>query len=164
MKLDLGAIRSEIQEYLESRGIVVFHGYSVARGEAPAVYWDTDGHPDYRAFLAAAEAAGAKLVTIHTQEFTEEMIEDAVEQLETTGLSRDEHRAIEQRLREMRGYLGFTCQIELSFDLGARVYVFDLRTEWFDDFSEMLERIEDAYGEDDEEDEGSMGSGYFSKN
>jgi len=35
---------------------------------------------------------------------------------------------------------GSVCAIELSFDHEGRVFLFDLRTEWFDDFSEMLTR------------------------
>jgi hypothetical protein len=164
MKLNLETLRSEIQEYLESRGIVVFHGYPRSGEPSASVFWDTEHHPDYRMFLAAAEAAGARLVTLHAREFTGEMIDDAVERLEESDLPRDEQRAIEMRLREMRGYAGFTCQIELSFDLGPRVYVFDLRTEWFDDLDDLLDRIDDAFGGEDEEDEEPLGGGYYSKN
>jgi hypothetical protein len=161
MKLNLDAIRSEIREYLDSRGVAVFYGYP--RGEqSQAVFWDTKSHPEYRAFLAAAEAGGARLVTLYANEFTDDLIEDALERLKDASLPREEYRIIESHLREMRGYVGFTCQIELSFDLAPRVYVFDLRTEWFDDLNEMLDRIDDAYSEDD--DEAEPLSGYFSKN
>jgi hypothetical protein len=61
----------------------------------------------------------------------------------------------------MRGYSGFTCQIELSFDLAPRVYMFDLRTEWFEDLNEMIDQIDDAC--DERDDEEPM-HGYFSKN
>ena len=77
-------------------------------------------------------------------------------------LPNDERRTVEQRLREMRAYLGFTCQIELSFDLGPRIYVFDLHTDWFDDLNELLDRIDEAY--EDETDEDPLSGGYFSKN
>src|SRR5438552_3670861 len=121
MKLNLETLRSEIQEYLESRGIVVFHGCPRSGEPSASVFWDTAHHPDYRMFLAAAEAAGARLVTLQAREFIGEMIDDALERLEESDLPREEQRAIEMRLREMRGYAGFTCQIELSFDLGQRV-------------------------------------------
>ncbi len=163
MKLNLDSMRSEIQEHLESHGMVVFHGQSNAGEHTPAVYWDTEEHPDYRAFLASAEAAGVKLVALYAHEFTDDVIEEALERLETSGLPRDERRTIEQRLREMRGYAGFTCQIELSFDLAPRVYIFDVHTDWYDELNDMLDSIEEAYDADDEED-GSLGGGYFSKN
>jgi hypothetical protein len=164
MRLNLETLRPEIQEYLESRGMVVFHGYPRSGDPSVPVFWDTQRHPDYRMFLAAAEAAGARLLTLYAREFTDDLVDDALERLEESGLPRDEQRAIEMRLREMRGYAGFTCHIELSFDLASRVYVFDLRTVWFDDLNDLLDRIDDAYGEGDEEDEGPLGGGYFSKN
>jgi len=62
----------------------------------------------------------------------------------------------------MRAYEGFTCQIELSFDHAQRTYVFEVRTDWFDELNDMVERIEYSY-QDDEEDESPL-SGYYSKN
>jgi len=164
MRPNLDSMRSEIQAYLESRGIVVFHGYPRA-GDPPApVFWDTDRYPDYHMFLAAAEAAGVRLVTLYAREFTEDMIEDALEQLDSSDVPNDEQRAVEQRLRELRRYAGFTCQIELSFDLANRVYIFDLRTDWYDELSEMQDRIDDSYSEEEDEDEGPLSGGYYSKN
>jgi len=89
------------------------------------------------------------------------VIDEAMERLNESGLERDDRRALEQRLREMRGYGGFTCQIELSFDVAPRVYVFDLRTDWFEDLNEMLHRIDEAREERDDEE---PLHGYFSKN
>jgi hypothetical protein len=160
MKINLDSMRSEIQDYLESHGIAVFHG--APRGDdEPAVYWNVERHPDYRTFLATAEAAGVRLVTLYANEFAVEVIDEAMERLNESGLGREDRRAMEMRLREMRAYGGFTCQIELSFDLAPRVYLFDLRTEWFEDLNEMLHRIDDAR---EERDDGEPMHGYFSKN
>ena len=41
------------------------------------------------------------------------------------------------------------CQIELSFDLGQRVYRFELRTEWFDELNELMHEMDEGLGEDD---------------
>jgi hypothetical protein len=160
MKLNLDSLRPEIQDYIESHGMAVFHG--LPRGdEAPEVYWNVETHPDYRTFLATAEAAGVRMVTLYANEFDADVIDEAMERLNESGLEREDRRALELRLKEMRGYGGFTCQIELSFDLAPRVYVFDLRTDWFEDLNEMLHRIDDARDERDGEE---PLHGYFSKN
>jgi hypothetical protein len=103
-----------------------------------------------------------------TQEFSSDAIDDAVESLDEAGLERDEQRSLESRLREMRAYEGFTCSIELNFDHAGRVYVFDVRTDWFEEFNELRDHIEalsEAEDSDDEEDDHpAMGGGYFSKN
>jgi hypothetical protein len=159
MKLNLDTLRSEIQEYLGSRGIAVFHGFTRAQ-EIPAVFWDTAGHPDYRDFLAVAEKAGVRLVTMFVNEFSEELIEDAEQRLDA--LPRDGRREIETHLSHMRGYAGSVCQIELSFDLAPRVYIFDLHTDWYEDLNDVLDQIDEA--EEDAPEENPLGGGYFSKN
>jgi hypothetical protein len=146
---------------LESRGLVVF--YSLPRsGESEAiVYWDAQAHPDFRQFLAAAEAAGARLITMYAREFDSDVVEDALERVSESRLDRDERHAVELRLKEMRPYDGFTCQIELAFSYADRDYIFDLRTEWFDELSDLLDEIEASRAEGQDED--PLG-GFYSKN
>ena len=120
MKLNLDSLRSEIEHYVESHGMIVFHSHPRAGDPSALVYWDSERYADYRQFLAAAEAAGVKLVTLYAREFNEDILEDALDQAASSHLPRDERRAIEMRMRELRRYLGFTCQIELSFDCAPR--------------------------------------------
>jgi hypothetical protein len=167
MRINLDTLRAEIQEYLQTRGLVIFHSFPRTGEPIPAIFWDTEMHPDYREFVAAAEAAGAKVMTFFVREFSEDMIEEAWERLDDANppgahMDHEDRRAIEARLREASSYTGFTCQIELSFDSGQRVYILDLRTEWFEDLSELLERIDDAR-RDPQDDPGPTGP-YFSKN
>jgi hypothetical protein len=143
--LNLDTLRLEIQQELDAQGIVVFHSFPRSGEPLPAVYWDTELYPDYNAFLSAAKAAGVKIITFFVREFSSDMIEDAWERLKEASLGREEHRTMEAQLRDAESYTGFTCQIELSFDVGPRVYIFDLRTDWFEDLSDLLDRIEDAH-------------------
>jgi len=162
VKLNLDSLRAEIENYLESHGIVIFHSHPRGADASAPVFWDTEAHPDYKQFLAAAESAGAKLITIHAREFNEDILDDALDHASTANLPRDERRAIEMRIKEMRSYVGFTCQIELSFDLAPRVYIFDLRTEWFDDLNDLLDRVDDAAQKPSGEP--PLSGGYFSRN
>ncbi len=159
MKPNLDSLRSEIEHELESRGMAVFHGFPRMH-EAPAVYWDSEAHPDYREFLDVAQKCGVKLVTLYANEFSNDLIEDAEQRLES--IPREERREMEATLRRLRGYAGFISQIELSFDFAPRVYIFDLHTDWFDDLNDLLDQIGEAEEEDDDG-ETPLG-GYFSKN
>jgi hypothetical protein len=166
MTSNLNTLRAQIQEHLTSRGLVVFHGFLGASGHQPSAYWDTARRPDYQEFIATAEAAGARVITMFANEFSAEEVDDALAMLEGSQLDSEESRTIESRLREMRAYDGFTCSIELSFDHKGRSYLYELSTEWHDEFNDLRERIDDAYSEDDSEeddDRPSFGS-YYSQN
>lgn len=161
MKPNLDTLKTEIEQYLEESGLAVFYGYSRALESAPTVYWDCDQYPDYKRFVQAARTAGARVMVFHQRTFMSEQVDDALEQLGACGLAREEYREFEQRLSVMRGYDGFVCAIELSFDHEGRVFLFDLRTEWYDELTEILDEMQTLTS--DAEDDPTMG-GYFSKN
>jgi len=163
MSLNLDELKNEILAHMESEGFVVFHGYSRLAESDSFVAWDTDRFPDYRKFLAAARSAGVKLVVFHSREFSATHLEDAAEHLEESDLSVEERRSIERRLRDLRSYEGFTCAVELSFDYDGRVYLFNLRSEWYDDYLDLVEELDGALPDEQEDGDDSMG-GYYSKN
>jgi hypothetical protein len=163
MKPNLDVLRPEIQLYLEESGLAVFYGYSRTLESAPAVHWDCDQFPDYRLFVQAARAAGAKLMVFHQREFFSEQIEETLEKLHACELAPQEARQLEERLNHLRAYEGSVCAIELSFDHEGRVYLFDLRTEWYDEFSEIQDEIHLLVPDPDEDDDSPI-SGYFSRN
>lgn len=163
MKLNLEALKAEIPDHIESRGLVAFRGYSRSQTDAPVVEWDCERFPDYRGFLAVAEKLGVKLVVFRDQEFQEFLVEAALEDLEDSDLPFEERRDIERRLREFRNYAGFTCSIEMTFDYQGTLYVFELRTDWYREFQRLSDELDSIAEESNDEDEPPMG-GYFSHN
>jgi len=164
MKPNLNVLKPEIEVYLEEAGLAVFYGYSRPLDSPPAVFWDCEQYPDYRLFVQSARAAGAKLMVFHQREFFSEQIDEALEKLHACELSPQESLHFEERLSELRAYEGCVCAIELSFDHQGRVYIFDLRTEWYDEFSEMQDELQLLEPDPDSSDDDSPISGYFSRN
>jgi hypothetical protein len=148
MKPNLDILKPEIELYLEEAGLAVFYGYSRPLDSMPAVYWDCDQYPDYRQFVQSARAADAKLIVFHQREFFSEQVDEAIEKLHACELPPQDTRHFE----------------ELSFDHAGRVFLFDLRTEWFDEFSEMLDEIQLLVADHDDSDDDSPIGGYFSRN
>ena|SRR5271165_1886077 len=164
MKPNLDTLKTEIVEHLEAEGFCIFHGTSRLMDSQALVFWDTDKYPDYKLFVKAAKAVGAKLLILNQREFSADAVDDALEQLSVSELPTEEQRNVERRLKDLRAFAGFTCSLELSFDSQGRIYMFDIQTEWYEEFSNLIEDLEfqDPFGDDDEEDD-PMG-GYFSKN
>ena len=162
MEQNLDLLRAEIEQHLEASELAVFHSHARGFDTTPTIFWDTRKHPDFREFVQAAKAAGAKLIVFHQREFVAEQIEDALEELADSELPREHFRDLERRLKEARAYDGLVCEIELSFSIGSTFYVFDLRTDWFEAFNEVLQEIEVLTAVDEDED--NPIGGYFSKN
>lgn len=162
MALDLETLRTEILTHLRMTGMAVFHAAHRSLDPLNQVLWDVERHPDYRAFLAVAEQAGAKLMQFHHQTLSVEQIDGVLDELEDCDLTREEKRAYEKRLRQLREYEGFTCSVELSFCLDSKIYVFEQHTDWYESLTDIVAEIE-AVSDDGEEDDGSLG-GYFSNN
>ena len=167
MGLDLETIRKEMQAHLEKAGTPIFYGYHRMLDSLIQVSWDTETHPNFREFLNIAEKAGAKLVVFHHEAFQLDQIDEALEELETSDLTREQKRSFETRLKHLQPYEGFTCVLQLSFALEGRLYLFELRTDWYDSMHDILSELEMAIDpfsdEEEEEEEGPMG-GYYSNN
>ncbi len=167
MALDLENLRKEMQAHLAKSGTPIFYGYHRMLDSLIQVSWDTERHPDFQEFLDTAQKCGAKLVVFNHEAFQLDQIDDALEQLETVDLTREQKRSFETRLKQLQPYEGFTCLLQLSFALEGRLYLFELRTDWYDALQDILNELEMATEPFDDEDEGEehgpMG-GYFSNN
>jgi hypothetical protein len=161
MRPNLDSLTEEIQQYLETEHFVVFRCMSRAADEGPLVYWDTTRQGDYKRFLETALQLGVRLIHFHSREFRSHHREEALSVLEESSLTRDDKRELARRIEDLAIYEGFTCAIELSFDFEERVYMFELQTEWYDEWHDILDELEDVSGE---EGEGAGGFGGFYSN
>ncbi|MBV9612761.1 MAG: hypothetical protein JO091_09815 [Acidobacteriaceae bacterium] len=162
MALELESLRKEIAAYLDESGLAVFHGYPNLADALNRVSWDTAQYPDFKQFLETARKSGAKLIVFHSQAFSLDQIDEALERLEEAEFTREEQRNFEARLRQLQAYEGFTCSLELSFSADGITYVFALNTEWYEALSEIIAEL-DAAVEEEEGGDAALGN-YFSNN
>ena len=163
MDLNLDTIKREILGFLDEGGFAVFRSAPGTVESAPgAMIWDSEEHPDYQMFLDVARKVGVKLIVFASREFEATDLDELVEQLDTSDLPREEDRELRGRIRDLRVHQGVTCSIELAFNHDQRLYVYELRPDWFDEFLELDEEIIARVSDDDMDDD-TLG-GYFSKN
>jgi hypothetical protein len=161
--LNLDTLKREILDTLEAGGFAIFRGSPGGLEGLPMVLWDVEHYPDYQMFLDTARKTGAKLVIFASREFSASDVDDLLEQLEESGLSREDQREYERRLRELRIFEGVTCTIEIAFDCNSRLYVYEVQPDWYDEFLNLEEEISSHFEENDIDSGNSLG-GYFSKN
>jgi len=164
MKQDLETLKTEILEYLESKNFVVFRGCTRMADSLPAVYWDTERYPDYRQFLKVARQAEVNIIVFHHRELSSSFIDETLDRLENSEMPPEEYQGLERRLRDLRAYEGFTCALEMSFDYQGRLYLFAVRTSWFEELLDIADEIDETVVEEESDDEAPMGGGYFSRN
>jgi hypothetical protein len=163
MAVDLETLRADIQAYLDDSGLAVFHGYYDGLDSTAHVSWDTEGHPNFRDFLAAGEKAGVRLFVFHHDAFSLARVDEALDQLEDSDLTREEKRSYESRLRQLQAYDGFTCSVEISFTLDGRVYIYEMHTDWYEALTDIVAELDATFSEEEDEGDGPI-AGYFSKN
>jgi len=162
--INLDTLKREIVQYLEASGFAVYRSSPGGLEGLPLILWDSESYPDYQMFLNVAQNVGSKLILFASRELEASEIDEALEQLDDCELSREERRDFESRLRDLRVYEGVTCSLELAFDYHARLYVYEIRPDWYDEFLNIGDEIAvHLPTEADDEDDGSLG-GYFSNN
>jgi hypothetical protein len=168
MALDLETLGTEMQAHLQKSGTPVFFGYHHMLDSLIQVSWDTERHADFREFLDTARKSGAKLIVFQQEAFELSQIDEALHELETVDFTPEEKRHFETRLKQFEAYEGFTCMLQLSFALEGCIYLFELRTDWYNamqDIARQIEMAADPFGDDEnEEEQGPIGGGYFSNN
>jgi hypothetical protein len=165
MPLDLSAMKSEILTKLTQEGFATFYSDS-SRDSLNIIYWDVKRHPEIEKFLDVAKSCGCTLMVFYERTFTQFSIDDTLERLEASDMSHEEKRSYEARLKELEKFEGFTCELELSFTHGGQAYLYQARTEWFEEFEDIFADVavgETEMFEEEEDDEGPI-SGYFSRN
>jgi len=165
MTNNLDTLKEEIPTYAEQKGLALFHAAHFPLDARDTIIWDSQRLPDFRPFIDVAAKLEVKVLVYQTREFDSEMVDDALARLESSELPREESRALSRRLRELRVYEGFTCLLELFFEKDVQSYLYGLRTDWYNEFLDILDQLDtDSDMDDDDEDSsGSMGE-YFSRN
>jgi len=161
--LNLDTLKREILEYLDTSGFAVFRSHPGGLEGLPLVTWDTERYPDYQMFLETARKIGCKMIVFASRDFEESEMEEALEELEECDIPADERLDFERRLRGTRGYEGITCSLELAFDHHARMYVYELRPDWYEEFLGICDEISSHLPEELDEDDASLG-GFYSNN
>jgi len=166
MPTDLDKLKTQLPPELESRGFVVFHGLPRAGEESGVVMWDAIQRPEYCDFLDCAGKLGIKLIVFNTRALEKATIEDLQEEIESMDFSSTERRDLERRLRALKPYTGFTANLEMSFDFNGSTYVYEIRSEFMNEFLAILNEVDvDLYpGGDFDDDEPENPSGFFSRN
>lgn len=136
---DLSRFYDEIKATAAEQGFLTFPGY--IGEELPAVWWQDDPE-DWLEFLRIGKAEGARTVYIGRAMLEEEDLQELAEWVEekTGPGSTNGDRA---RLKEFERYIGCIGEVRLVWIKDGIAFVLQNRTEWYQDFLELMAEIEE---------------------
>ena len=165
MDLNLDTLKSSISEHLERSDFAIFRHDPGIFDANIVVTWDIETYPDFQMFIEAARKLGVRMILFAAREFDESEITEAEEELEESDMARDDRREYLKSLQNFREHVGATCSIELAFQHENHFYLYEARSDWYDEFVGITDEVL-AFGSasDDEVDtDGGIG-GFYSKN
>jgi hypothetical protein len=166
MRQDLDTLFEEVERTLKAKNFTIFRGNSRGFDTRPQVEWDVDNRPDFREFVDVAEALGIKLIVVQRSKLEAEMIESATERMEMADLPPGDRREYDRDLERLKGYVGFSCSLQLSFDYNGLTYLYDLYTPWYAELLDIADEIDSALDDHARQSSpgGPLGGGYYSQN
>ncbi len=141
---DLSQLYDEIVAAASRQGLLIFPGY--VGEELPAVWWQ--GNPqDWPDFLGIAKAEGMRTLFAGRAALDEDDLRDLADWVEErTGPGHS--NGDRARLKEFERYIGSTGEVRLAWIKDGVAYLLQHRTEWYEDFLDLMDEVEVDEDED----------------
>ena len=147
---DLHHVKDDMTAFIEGHGMRRFPGY--VGDELPSVVWRQDDNPDaWKDFVELAKAAGASFLTMEEEVLVKDELDFLIDRLKEGVYTDDLDDA-----RWLRAYIGKTGFVQLGFAYQGTLFIYEVATEWYERYQQVLETAETVGGlliEDDDDDE-----------
>jgi len=145
---------TQVVGYVKSLGFNVFYGY-VEYPFSIVVSWDRS-KGDLKDFLRVAKMEAVKLILLDWLDLDDEMIDRR--KLEPTEIQNpDERERITKRNETLESYrknVGKTVTMSVSWVRDGVRYLYTEAADWWPDFRDILDEVDEESGEEEEEEEG----------
>jgi hypothetical protein len=146
---DLHSLKDDMTAFIEGHGMRRFPGY--IGDELPTVVWRQNDNPDsWKDFVELAKAAGAPFLTMEDEVLAKEELDFLIDRLKEGNYSEELDDA-----RWLRAYVGKTGFLQLGFANQGTLFIYEVSTEWYEQYQQVLEAAEALSGlliENDEDD------------
>jgi hypothetical protein len=147
---DLHHLKDDMTAFIEGHGMRRFPGY--VGDDLPSVVWRQDDNPDgWKDFVELAKAAGASFLTMEEEVLVKDELDFLIDRLKEGVYTDDLDDA-----RWLRAYIGKTGFVQLGFAYQGTLFIYEVATEWYERYQQVLETAEAVGGlliEDDDDDE-----------
>jgi hypothetical protein len=150
---NLISLKDDMVAFIAGHGMQRMNGY--VSEEVPTVLFEEENPDGWKDFVELAKAAGAPFVTMSEAVLEKSDIAILIEQIRDQVYPDDESPEIDDAERLLR-HIGKIGYLQLGFAHQGVMFLFEVATDWYDSFQDLMETVTDLGGivvDDHEKDE-----------
>lgn len=140
---NLISLKDDMVAFIAGHGMRRMTGY--VSDEIPAVLFEEENQDGWKDFVELAKASGAPFVTMSEAVLEKADIAALIEQIRDQVYPDDEAAEIEDAERLVR-HVGKIGYLQLGFAHQGIMFLFEVATDWYDTFQELLETVTEIGG------------------
>jgi hypothetical protein len=141
MQLDnLISLKDDMVAFIAGHGLRRFNGYVTE--EVPTVLFEEDDADSWKDFVEHAKAANAPFITMSEVILEKTDIALLLEQLREQNLPGEDEPDMEDA-EYLINHVGKTGYLQLGFANNGVMFLFEISTEWYERFQQLMEAVTD---------------------
>jgi hypothetical protein len=140
---NLSSLKDDMVAFIAGHGMLRMNGY--VSDEVPTVLFEEENSDGWKDFVELAKASGAPFVTMSEAVLEKADIATLIEQIRDQMYPEDESPEIDDAERLLR-HVGKIGYLQLGFAHQGVMFLFEVATDWYDSFQDLMETITDLGG------------------
>ncbi len=140
---NLISLKDDMVAFIAGHGMRRMPGYVTE--DVPTVLFEDDSLDGWKDFVEHAKAAGAPFITMSEVVLEKSDIAMLLEQIRDQSFPDDESPEIDDAERLVR-HVGKIGYLQLGFAHQGMMFLFEIATEWYDTFQNLLETVSELGG------------------
>lgn len=155
---DLTSLKDDMVAFIAGHGIRRIPAH--AGEEVPTIAWEDEENPDsWKDFVETAKAAGATFITMSDDVLEKDDVELLLEELQEQDYTIERFSGSTEldEAQSLVSHIGKIGRIQLGFPHQGIVFVYEISTEWYGHYQQLLDSVDDigdiVFEDDDDEEQ-----------
>jgi hypothetical protein len=140
---NLISLKDDMVAFIAGHGMRRLNGYVTE--EVPTVIFEEENPDGWKDFVEHAKAAGAPFVTMSEVILEKSDIAILLDQLREQSFTRDDTSEIDDA-EYLVNHVGKVGYLQLGFAHQGVMFIFEVATDWYDSFQNLMETVSDLGG------------------
>jgi hypothetical protein len=140
---NLISLKDDMVAFIAGHGMRRMNGY--VSDEVPTVLFEEENPDGWKDFVELAKASGAPFVTMSEVVLEKQDVAALIEQIRDQVYPDDEAPEVDDAERLVR-HVGKVGYLQLGFAHQGVMFLFEVATDWYDSFQDLLETVSDLSG------------------